>query len=109
MRQNKKEVEFCRVDGKYFVTCDGGKIYIAIKNIYCAIILNNNCTHLYKMWICRYFFINFFITFFDSQIIIKYTKLYRKIKIKISFTKYYRNDSGKLSKNKSLWFSNKSE
>lgn len=42
-----------------------------------------------------YFFIDFFITFSDSQIIIKYTKLYRKIKIKISFTKYYRDDSGK--------------
>lgn len=44
MRQNKKQVEFCRVDGKYFVTCDGGKIYIAIKNIYYAIILNNIIT-----------------------------------------------------------------
>lgn len=44
MRQNKKQVEFCRIDGKYFVTCDGGKIYIAIKNIYCAIILNNIIT-----------------------------------------------------------------
>lgn len=44
MRQNKKQVEFCRIDGKYFVTCDGGKIYIAIKNIYYAIILNNIIT-----------------------------------------------------------------
>lgn len=49
MRENKKQVEFCRVDGKYFVTCDGGKIYIAIKNIYRAIMLNNIIT----VHICR--------------------------------------------------------
>lgn len=44
MRENKKQVEFCRVDGKYFVTCDGDKICIAIKNIYRAIMLNNIIT-----------------------------------------------------------------
>lgn len=65
MRQNKKEVEFCRVDGKYFVTCDGGKIYIAIKNTYCAIILNNiitvhTCTKCESVDIFLLIFYNFF-------------------------------------------------